>query len=41
MTRAGEHGVRLCSACSGDYEDPDALSPEEESATENEEESGE
>jgi hypothetical protein len=41
---SGSHGlgVRLCSACSGDYEDPDALPTEEESpAPECEEENGE
>jgi hypothetical protein len=42
MTHPGGLGVRLCSACIGDYEDPDALQTEEESsAPECEEENGE
>lgn len=42
MTRPRDIGVGLCSACSGDYEDPDALPTEEESSRqEREEEDGE
>jgi hypothetical protein len=26
-------GMRLCSACRGDYEDPDAMATEDESVT--------
>jgi hypothetical protein len=41
MTPALEDGLQLCSACSGDYEDPDSLSDEDESpAPEHEEENG-
>jgi hypothetical protein len=42
MTPPREHGLRLCSACSGDYEDPDAVAAEAESpAPEDEEKYGE
>jgi hypothetical protein len=37
MNRRGPNAVELCSACRGDYEDPDA-SPAEESAEADDEE---
>jgi hypothetical protein len=38
VTHPNGPGVRLCSACRGDYEDPDALPIEEEPATPEDEE---